>query len=150
MASVISINISDGGIPKHPIDCCEVKIDGVVGDGKTHKKHETPQRAISLFDKEILDQLVSEGYEIIPGSIGENFTVENLHVQTLQTGDQLSFEGGLLIELVEPRKPCFVLDAIDNNLKKDIVGRCGFLARVIDESTIKNGASISVLLKSSS
>ena len=150
MASVISINISDGGIPKLPVDSCEVSVDGLVGDGKTHKKHETSLRAVSLFDKEILDQLVSEGYEIIPGSIGENFTVENLHVQTLQTGDRLSFEGGLLIELVEPRKPCFVLDAIDSNLKKDIVGRCGFLARVIDESTIKNGASISILLQSSS
>ena len=89
-------------------------------------------------------------YRLIPGSIGENFTVENLHVQTLQVGDRLSFEGGLLIELVEPRKPCFVLDAIDNNLKKDIVGRCGFLACVIEESTIKNGASVSILLQSSS
>ena len=149
MSSVISINISKGGIPKLPVDSCTVNIDGIVGDCKTHKKHETPDRAISLIDKEILDELVLEGYEVIPGAVGENFTVENLHVQTLQAGDRLSFEGGLLLELVEPRKPCFVLDAIDSNLKKEILGRCGFLARVIDEATINSGASISVLLHSS-
>ena len=144
MPTVISVNISKGGIPKLPVDKCAVTVDGLEGDGRDHDKHRSLDRAVSLIDKEILDQLVTEGYPVSAGSVGENLTVQNLDLQSLQVGDQLSFDGGLCIELVEARKPCFVLDPLGETLKKDIVGRCGFLARVIHEGEIERGVSITV------
>jgi MOSC domain-containing protein YiiM len=44
--------------------------------------------------------------------------------------------------LVEPRKPCFVLDAVDPTLKDAVVGRCGFLARVVQTGTIEPGQQV--------
>ena len=147
MPTVISVNISPGGIPKIPIENCAVTVDGLDGDGHEHSKHINPNRAVSLIDREILDQLVTEGYDLVPGAVGENLTVNELSLQSLEPGDRLAFSGGLVIELVEPRKPCFVLDSLGKKLKMDIVGRCGYLAKVIVENTISTGESISLQSK---
>ena len=147
MPSVLSVNVSAGGIPKLPVDRCHVSLEGLEGDGHNHDKHINHERAISLFDKEILDQLTSEGYDLFPGAIGENITVIDLGVQSLSPGDCLSFSGGLVIELVEERRPCFVLDPLGVTLKKDIVGRCGYLAKVIVEHEISPGETIRVSSK---
>ncbi|MBC8309384.1 MAG: MOSC domain-containing protein [Planctomycetes bacterium] len=144
MATVLSVNVSKGGIPKLPIDSCVVSFDGLDGDGRDHDKHISRDRAISLIDREILDQLEAEGYDVSPGAVGENLTVENLNVQELEPGDLLTFSGGVVIELVEGRRPCFVLDPLGVDLKKDIVGRCGYLARVITEGELARGESIQI------
>ena len=145
MATLLSVNVSLGGIPKLPVPNCSVTVNGLAGDGRDHDKHVSKDRAVSLIDTEILDQLKAEGYEVCPGAVGENFTVEALHVQSLEPGDRLSFSGGLVIELVESRRPCFVLDPLGEQLKKDIVGRCGFLAKVIVENSVAPGETIAVL-----
>ena len=144
MPTLLSVNVSSGGIPKLPVKNCDVTLDGLVGDGRDHDKHVTRDRAVSLIDIEILDQLIEEGYEVYPGTVGENFTVEKLNVQSLQPGDRLSFSGGLVIELVESRKPCFVLDPFGKQLKTDIIGRCGFLAKVLIENNVMPGETITV------
>jgi MOSC domain-containing protein YiiM len=144
MATVVSINVSGGGIPKIPVQSCDVLVTGLAEDRHDHGKHTSLDRAVSLVDLETLNQLNKEGYDVCPGAIGENLTVENLQLQSLEPGDNLTFSGGVRIELVEARKPCFVLDALDVKLKTDIVGRCGYLARVIVEGTISAGESITV------
>ncbi len=144
MALVLSVNVSKGGIPKLPVETCGVTLDGLEGDGRDHDKHISRDRAVSLIDQEILNQLSSEGYEVPWGAVGENLTVENLNVQSLEPKDQLTFSGGVVIELVEGRRPCFVLDSLGKNLKKDIVGRCGYLARVITEGEISAGETIDI------
>lgn len=147
MATVLSVNVSAGGIPKLPVGCCHVSRSGLEGDEHAHAKHVNKDRAVSLVDREILDQLKGEGYDLCPGSIGENITVENLGVQSLSPGDCLTFSGGLVIELVEERRPCFVLDTLGKELKKDIVGRCGYLAKVLVENNLSPGEAITVQAK---
>ncbi|MEK7285768.1 MAG: MOSC domain-containing protein [Nitrospirota bacterium] len=141
---VISLNISPGGIPKRPIDIAFVTQTGIEGDGHEHANHLKPTRAISLFDFEILETLIAEGYPVFPGAMGENITVRDLHVQTLAPKTRLSFSGGVVLELVEPRKPCFVLGAIDARLEKETVGRIGYLALVVTVGTIRVGETIAV------
>ncbi len=144
MAKVLSINISKGGIPKLSVDSCPVTTTGLQGDGRNHEKHISNDRAVSLIDLEILKQLTEEGYDVCPGAVGENLTVEELDVQSLNPNDRLLFSGGVEIELVERRQPCFVLDPLGKQLKKDIINRCGYLARVITEGTFTVGENISV------
>jgi hypothetical protein len=50
-------------------------------------------------------------------------------VQKLALGTVLQI-GDVLLKLEQPRKPCYVLDAIDPRLKDAIVGRCGFMAQL--------------------
>lgn len=79
-----------------------------------------------------------------PGIIGENLTVRGLHVQRRAAGDMLCFESGPVIELTEPRRPCYVLDAIHPAIQQAAIGRCGFLARVVKGGRVFPGQRITV------
>lgn len=109
---------------------------GLVGDGHEHEKHVRPHRAVLIQDVEKLEELVREGYAVAPGILGENLTVRGLDVQRLSPGTRLRFEDGPLIELSEPRRPCYVLDQIDPRLQTAVAGRCGFLACVIEPGRV--------------
>ena len=96
-----------------------------------------------MFDLEILDELVAEGFSLRPGSAGENLTVFGLRVQSLARGTRLRI-GNVVLQLEEPRKSCYVLDAIDERLKNAIVGRCGYMASVIHPGVIHPAMEIEV------
>ncbi|MHC4216909.1 MAG: MOSC domain-containing protein [Planctomycetota bacterium] len=142
--TIISVNISPGGIPKQPIDAGFVSTDGIVGDGHEHEKHITPLQAICLIDEEDLDDLRAEGYEVGPGTTGENLTVRGLSVDELTPGVRLRLSGGVELEYTKPRGPCFVLDAISPQLKEVVKGRLGGYAKVITPGEIRAGETIDV------
>ena len=142
---VLSVNISAGGIPKLPQASAVALRDGLQGDGRNHAKHIRPERAVSLWDYELLRAFVAEGFALTPGAAGENLTVRNLHVQTMAPGTLLRI-GEAVLKLEQPRKPCYVLDAIDPQLKDVVVGRIGFLASVEREGVIRPGMRIEVVV----
>lgn len=144
-AHVLAVCVSPGGIPKLPLAEGTLTTRGLLGDGRNHAKHVRPERAVSLWDCEILAQMVAEGFStLVPGAAGENLTVAGLAVQSLTPGTLLRI-GDAVLKLEQPRKPCYVLDAIDQRLKEAIVGRCGFLASVVREGTIRPGMPIEVV-----
>lgn len=143
--SVISVNLSPGGIPKAPVDVGRVTVSGLDGDGHNHAKHNSPLQALSIIDVEDLHDLQREGFEVFPGATGENLTVCGLDVDSLSIGDRLRFSGGVEAEITKVRNPCYVLDAIDPRLKSSIVGRCGVLAKVTREGDIRPGETIAVI-----
>ena len=143
-ASVVAVSVSPGGIPKRAVAVGIVTHAGLVGDGRNHAKHIRPDRAVSLFDLEVLEQLVREGFPLKPGAAGENLTVAGLHVQEMEPGTLLQI-GDVLLKLEQPRKPCYVLDAIDPRLKEAIIGRCGYMASVLSEGRVRPGAAVTVV-----
>ncbi len=143
-AVVVAVCISPGGVPKHPVESATLGVEGLEGDGHAHKKHCRPERALSIQDIELLEDLKGEGYPVGPGLIGENVTVRGLHVQKLAAGDRLCFEGGAVVELTQPRRPCFVLDAVHPELQEAVRDRCGFLARVVQTGRLHTGQRITV------
>ncbi len=140
--TVLAVQISPGGIPKMPVEEAVVGRMGIEGDGRDHAKHWKEERAISIQDLELIEQIRGDGYDVAPGVMGENLTVKDLHVQTLIPGTKLHFSGGLVLELTGPRKPCFVLDTIDEKLKDDVINRIGYMARVVQEHTIRPGETV--------
>ncbi len=138
---VLAVCDSPGGIPKLPRGEVEITIDGIRGDAHDHDKHVRPARALSLFDEEIMLQLCTEGYDLIPGTVGENITFRGVDVQGMEPGTILEM-GEVAIRLEEPRRPCFVLDTIDPQLKEDIVGRCGYMASVVKTGRLKPGTAV--------
>ncbi len=143
---VVAVCISPGGIPKLPLEEGFVTREGLLGDGRNHTKHIRPDRAISLFDLEILERLVCEGFPLTPGAAGENLTVSGLHVQEMLPGTLLRI-GDVILKLEQPRKPCYVLDSIDTRLKEVIVGRCGYLASVVRAGIIVPGMTIGPVIE---
>ena len=59
-----------------------------------------PDRALSFLDYEILEQLVAEGFPLVPGAVGENLTVLGLNVQQMRPGTILQI-GDVLAKLSE-------------------------------------------------
>lgn len=145
---VVAVSVSPGGIPKRPNSVGMLAKEGFIGDGRNHAKHIRPDRAVSLWDLEILEQLVAEGFALTPGAAGENLTVAALHVQQMAPGTLLRI-GNAVLKLEQPRKPCYVLDAIDPRLKDAIVGRCGYLASVVQEGMIAPGMAITIVAEPS-
>ncbi len=74
-----------------------------------------------MLDYEIIVELVREGFMIWPGRMGENLTVVGLGLQRLPPHTLLQI-GAVILQLEQPRKPCYVLDAIDPCLKDAVVG----------------------------
>ena len=129
---VVAVCISGGGVPKRPLRMARVSEAGVEGDHHAHAKHNRPDRAISIFDIEIMRNLVDEGFPLEPGTAGENLTVAGLHVQQMRPGTLLEI-GDVLLRLEQARKPCFVLDAIDPNYNTAAVD--GLLETVLNYFT---------------
>ena len=140
---VVAVCVSPGGIPKQPQPSVRVLKSGLEGDGRGHAKHNRPARAVSLIDEEILQELSAEGFILGPGSIGENITLRNVHVQNMSPGTILEL-GIVQVRLEEARKPCYVLDAVDPALKTEIAGRCGYLASVLTEGELSPGTEVLV------
>ena len=142
--TVISINISKGGVPKLPVEQVFINESGLDGDGHNHAKHYRPTQAVCIQDIERLNELVSLGYPLAPGTTGENLTVRNLHVNALPVGAQLEFSSGGILEISRVRPTCYVMDQINPKLKEDADGRHGMYAKVIREGVIKKGDNIQV------
>lgn len=151
MASIVSINLSPGGIPKRPVTTAEVAIGGLVGDGHDHEKHRVPEQAISLLDLELLDIAASDhDLDLVPGSLGENLTVRGVGVQRLGAGDRLRIAAAspddpdVVLEITRVRPPCYVLDALSPDLKRTMWNRIGMYARVVTPGVIASGAAITI------
>lgn len=57
-----SLNISNGGVPKHAIERCEVSAGGLAGDRQRDGRHHGgPERAVSLYSLELIAALRAEG-----------------------------------------------------------------------------------------
>lgn len=142
IAHVVSVNISPGGIPKKPLQAARVDFAGLEGDGHNHEKHNSPRQAVCLLDLEVIEQLRNEGYDLAPGSVGENITLRGANLASLAIGDRIVFSGGVELEYAKLRSPCYVLDAICPTLKEAMRGRIGIYAAVITPGVVTPGETV--------
>jgi len=104
--SVVQLNVSDGGVPKRPIEMAEVGDRGLVGDRQAARQHHgRPLQALCLWSLEVIEALQGEGHPIAPGSAGENLTVSGIDWASLRPGTQLLI-GDILAEISAWAEPC--------------------------------------------
>jgi MOSC domain-containing protein YiiM len=147
MPGVISqVNISDGGMPKLPVPEAMVTANGVAGDRqRVPKVHGGPDRAVCLYSEELYEWLRETcNVNITAGQIGENFTTRGLDLGALQPGDRLR-AGQCLIEITKVRAPCHQLRIWDPDLPELIVGRSGWVAKVLEPGLVRAGDPIEKL-----
>src|SRR5262245_9099620 len=83
--TLIQLNTSSGGMPKLPVLRAHVGVDGVEGDKQRDRRyHGGPNRAVCLYSLELYDYLREKGVDLVPGSVGENFTTQGLDFQRLK------------------------------------------------------------------
>jgi MOSC domain-containing protein YiiM len=90
------------------------------------------QAGVTLFDE-----------QIVPGQLGENLSLEGVDEHEVFIGDELHFEGGVVLRVTEPRQPCSKFNAVlgYERAGKDMVqsGRCGFYLAVQTPGTLASG-----------
>jgi len=144
MAAVLAqLNVSKGGMPKLPVFSAEVTRDGVAGDWQKNRKyHGGPDRAVCVFSEELYAELREQGVDAGNGDFGENFTTRGLDLRRLAAGDRLRVGDQCVIEITNVRVPCSQLKKWDADLPKLIVGRSGWVAKVVEEGVVKPGDRI--------
>jgi MOSC domain-containing protein YiiM len=105
-ASLHSINVSNGGVPKIARSSAAVCAGGVEGDRQRDLRyHGGPTRAVCLYSLELIRALHAEGHAIDVGCIGENFTLTGVPWDKMVPGAKLEV-GEVELELTSYAGPC--------------------------------------------
>ena len=144
-ATLSQLNVSPGGMPKLPVLQAMVTREGVAGDWQKNRKyHGGPDRAVCIYSEELYAWLREQGINVSNGDVGENFTTHGLDLQKLSKGDRLRV-GQCVIEITKVRVPCSQLKKWDADLPELIVGRSGWVAKVVEEGLVRPGDPIQVV-----
>ena len=143
--TLVQLNISGGGMPKRAVESARVTVDGVEGDWQKNRKyHGGPNRAVCIYSVELYGWLGEQGIPLEAGSIGENFTTKGIDLQKLNKGDRLRV-GECVVEITDVRIPCSQLKKWDADLPELIVGRSGWVAKVVQEGIVRAGDALEVV-----
>src|SRR5688572_27720996 len=144
-ATLAQLNVSQGGIPKRPVDSARITRVGVDGDAQRNLKyHGGPDRAVCIYSEELYADLRGEGIDVTNGAFGENFTTRGVDLTSLERGDRLRV-GECVVEITDVRVPCNTLKKWSAKLPRAIVGRSGWVAKVVEEAIVKPGDAIEVV-----
>lgn len=106
VGTVGQLNVSDGGVPKVPVDRAEVGPRGLVGDRQANRTHHgRPLQALCLWSSEVIEALQAEGHPIAPGRAGENVTLRGIDWASIRPGVQFRI-GTVLAEISAWSTPC--------------------------------------------
>ncbi len=107
IGSVVSINVSSGGVPKRRVSGATVSLLGLEGDGQDDTKHHGgPDRAVCVYSLERIHSLQSEGHPIEVGTVGENITVEGIDWDLIAPGVRLQVGDEVVLEIDSFTDPC--------------------------------------------
>jgi MOSC domain-containing protein YiiM len=145
------LSISKGGLPKLNIPEAWTGALGLEGDRHNHPTiHGGPRKAVLLISAEDLEALLAEGFDVSPGSLGENLTVRGLDFRQLRAGQRF-LAGGAVLELTQLRQPCQQLERFNEGREgriqealKAVHARGGFYAAVVQDGLIRTGDRITM------
>lgn len=85
--TVVQLNTSGGGVPKHPVTSVSVSGSGLEGDVQHDRRHHgRPIQAVCLWSADVIDRLRDEGHPIGYGNAGENVTIAGIDWEGLRPG----------------------------------------------------------------
>ena len=141
--TVISVCSGPGGIPKHPVVEARVQTLGLEGDGHRYHLHGGADRAVCLFSVENYSALQADGVACeAPGAFGENLLTRGLADEALEIGDHLHVGDEVVLEIFDVREPCVTLKLLDARFPELLIGRSGWLCRVVTPGLLRAGAPI--------
>ena len=157
---IAQINISHGGVPKHPVPHALVHSLGVEGDSHAHPRiHGGPNQALLLITSEAIEELRAQGFPVYPGALGENVTTEGIDRRQMRPGQRYRL-GDVIIELTKVRAPCNQLDGYGAGIHQAVYNKpavkagdastptwaiSGFYAAVVQGGMLRVGAPIVLL-----
>ncbi len=154
-ATITQINVSNGGVPKLPIEQAVIGTLGVEGDRQASTEfHGGPERALCLFSLERIEALQAEGHPIEPGGAGENITITGLDWDAVAPGTQMRLGDSVLIEITRYTAPCNKIQAnfsdrdFNRINQKTNPGWSRAYARVLEGGPLLPGDAVELLPRS--
>ncbi len=143
---VIAVCIGPGGIQKHAVQSAHVTESGLVGDAHRYSEHGGRDRAVCLLSLEDYRSMARDGVQCQPpGCFGENILTEGLGLSALRPGDRLRVGSEVVLELADVRAPCVTLRSVDHRFPALMLGRSGFVCRVVTPGHIKPRMEIEMI-----
>jgi MOSC domain-containing protein YiiM len=112
-------------------------------------------RQVHLLQGELLDELAGRGFEVGPGTLGENVTTRGLDLLGLPRGTVLRVGAEAVLEVTGLRNPCSQLNGLraglmqavlDRDVDGGLVRRSGVMAVVRAGGPVRRGDPIVVEL----
>ena len=141
---ISSVNISKRkGTQKTPVEGPEEVLEqyGFKNDAHAGTWH----RQVSFLASESIDKACEMGLDVEEGSFGENFTTENLDLNSLPLGTQLKIGDDILVEISQIGKVCHTRCAIYYAAGDCIFPREGIFGVVLHGGMAAEGAAIEVV-----
>lgn len=82
-------------------------------------------RQVHLVHAELFDELAAQGFDVVPGAIGENITTRGIDLLALPAASFLRFPSGAEIRITGLRNPCAQLDGFQKGLMAAMLRRDG-------------------------
>jgi MOSC domain-containing protein YiiM len=149
--TLVSINVSRGGVPKQSVFEAFVAADGVEGDRQRDRRlHGGSDRAVLLYSLEVIQALQREGHSIAVGAAGENFTVGGIDWPDLRPGQEVEV-GSVRLQITKYAAPCaniahlFINHDYTRISQKRYPGWSRLCARVIVEGIVRMGDPIKLI-----
>ncbi|MEW1681230.1 MOSC domain-containing protein [Streptomyces sp. NPDC093594] len=114
-------------------------------------------RQVHLIHEELFDELAGEGFTVTPGRLGENITTRGIDLLSLPVGTLLRVGDEAVLEVTGLRNPCVQIDAFQDGLLKQVVGRdaegnlvrkAGIMSVVKEGGVVRPGDPVEVTLPS--
>jgi MOSC domain-containing protein YiiM len=155
--AVVQVSVSQGGIPKLAIPSAELTEVGIAGDAWRYPFHGGRRKAILLITIEGIDELISLGFPLFAGALGENLTTRGLDRRALRIGQRFQIGEGA-IELTQVRTPCTTLNVYGTSIQAAMYdarvqagdpgsprwGLSGFYASVVQSGAIRAADTIAL------
>ena len=152
IGTLVSVNISNGGVPKGRVNGAQVSLLGLEGDRQTDTKHHSgPDRAVCVYSLERIRSLQAEGHPIDVGTVGENVTVEGIDWDLAVPGARIRLGDEVVLEIASFTDPCKTIKGsfIDGKFvriaQKLYPGWSRVYARVLEEGEIHFGDTVEVI-----
>ncbi len=133
---VIAVSLSGGHTMSKPNVARIRLIEGLGVEGDAHMgatvKHRSrvardpsqPNlRQVHLIHAELFDELRGKGFDVTPGTMGENVTTRGIDLLGLPRGTRLRLGGSAVIEVTGLRNPCTQLDGLQPGLMEAVIER---------------------------
>lgn len=114
-------------------------------------------RQVHLIHSELFDELKEQGFEVVPGQMGENITTARVDLLNLPKSAILSIGTTAKIEITGLRNPCKQIDSIKSGLMQavldkdqegNLIRKAGVMGIVLEGGEVSIGDEISIALPS--
>lgn len=114
-------------------------------------------RQVHLIHSELLDELATKGFSVVPGAMGENITTRGVALLDLPQDTRLRIGASVIVQITGLRNPCNQINGLAPGMMQAVLGRdaddklirkSGVMGVVIQSGDVAPGDPIAIELPS--